>query len=274
MKIGIIGVGRAGIRHLRNAQALGHEVVWYDHQVSIPEATSGQRKTSTAVMKEADAVIVATPTEHHLTGLCAAINARKPVLVEKPIAGIKETGRARQLVMAAEERGVPIAVGYNLRYHRCIPPLLQIKNPYFLMLICAQHTDHMADGVLNHWATHEIDLAEYLVGPLRLWHFHVQDRTADLYFVSWETNARVVIHSDMVSHDHFRRITVLSATASINMDLEAEPVIDEDYKAMLADFLTWAQTGNKPSRLADGEDGLTALKHCQRASTLNVQRDQ
>jgi predicted dehydrogenase len=62
------------------------------------------------------AVIVATSVGHHEQACRTAIERGLAVLVEKPFT--IELQRARRLVQAAEERGVPLVVGQNFRYLR------------------------------------------------------------------------------------------------------------------------------------------------------------
>lgn len=61
------------------------------------------------------AVLIASPDHLHAQQALAALQAGKPVLVEKPIA--TEAAAARALVAAAEAAGLPLLVGHHLRWH-------------------------------------------------------------------------------------------------------------------------------------------------------------
>lgn len=61
-----------------------------------------------------DAAFVHAPTEHHVDLARRLIEAGVPVYVDKPLA--RDADGARQLVMLAEERGVPLMAGFNRRY--------------------------------------------------------------------------------------------------------------------------------------------------------------
>lgn len=63
---------------------------------------------------DVDAVLIATPNDAHTALALAAIEARKPVLLEKPMA--VDLDEARSIVERAERAGVPLQVGYVLRY--------------------------------------------------------------------------------------------------------------------------------------------------------------
>jgi len=62
-----------------------------------------------------DAVILATPNRLHVEQGLAAVEARVPVLVEKPVAD--DVAEAWRLVVAAEESGVPLLVGHHRRHN-------------------------------------------------------------------------------------------------------------------------------------------------------------
>jgi len=65
---------------------------------------------------EVDAVIVSTSEREHLEPVLMAIDAGKPVLVEKPMA--TTTADAERMIAAAEARGVELRVAYSRRFKR------------------------------------------------------------------------------------------------------------------------------------------------------------
>lgn len=101
MRIFVVGLGSMGRRHLENARALGHE------------AEGG--RLSEAESFEPEALVVASPTSAHLEALRWSVERGAHVFVEKPLAsasnGVAET------LATAEEAGLTVAVGYNLRFH-------------------------------------------------------------------------------------------------------------------------------------------------------------
>lgn len=122
VRIGIIGAGRIGQRHIQliraspecvlaaiadpvhpaDADAIGDGVPWYDDP---------DRLLSHAGL---DGVIVATPNAMHLEHGMACVQAGIPTLIEKPIATTVDDGLA--LAAAAEHRGVPLLVGHHRRH--------------------------------------------------------------------------------------------------------------------------------------------------------------
>jgi predicted dehydrogenase len=61
-----------------------------------------------------DGVVIATPNQLHVAGGLAAVDAKVPALLEKPVADDVES--ASRLVDAAEKAGVPILVGHHRRH--------------------------------------------------------------------------------------------------------------------------------------------------------------
>jgi len=120
--IAVLGLGSIGLRHARNALALGEAVIGFDpspERRALAEAegakTTGSRE---AALEAAEAVVIATPSEHHEADLASAIESGCHALVEKPIA--HEPERLARLLDAAEARNLVVAAGMNLRLHPCV----------------------------------------------------------------------------------------------------------------------------------------------------------
>lgn len=123
--IGLIGAGRAAERlhlpALRRSGA-GRLVAVADPDRGRREALArrGRARSAFATAEEllrersVEAVLVASPPETHAGVVRAAIEARKPVLVEKPLAMTVE--EARDLERRARAAGVPLVVALNRRH--------------------------------------------------------------------------------------------------------------------------------------------------------------
>lgn len=122
MKYAIIGCGLIGRKRLA---ALGSSqlAVACDTDLRRAEALvqTARQGRATASFQDAvedpavEAVIVCTINAALAEVTAAAIRAGKPVLVEKP-AGINAR-QIQDLLALANERGVPVRVGFNHRYH-------------------------------------------------------------------------------------------------------------------------------------------------------------
>lgn len=273
MKLGILGLGRAGKRHEINARALKHQVRSYD-----PIYAEGARYRAD-VIEWADAIIIATPAEYHLQDLKDCIG--KPVLCEKPLALTRQYEATRDLFM--KHPNAPVYVGFNLRFHPAIGELkrhiLEHRDdpPYYIHLMCCQYTDQQApvtNGVVNDWLCHELDLANWLLGPLQMLDHQVGRFEANLRLMHWPSAAQVHIHSDMLAKQPVRRGVVVAGLWSRQYDLEQHPVTNDDYKHELAEFVMAAAEPGTETLLATAAEGLNILYACERADTsLTVHYD-
>ena len=87
-----------------------------------PHAKFYSRYEDVLADREVDAVVLATPAEHHAPMGLAALRAGKDLFVEKPLALEWQDGKA--LVDGARERDRILMVGHLLRYH---PAILRIQ---------------------------------------------------------------------------------------------------------------------------------------------------
>jgi myo-inositol 2-dehydrogenase/D-chiro-inositol 1-dehydrogenase len=123
MRIGVLGLGRIGVMHARNAAAVADEVVVYDAMpgrvAAVLEEAAGRAAVRScagvaALVGAVDAVVVATPTPTHAELTLAAVRAGVPVLCEKPLA--MELGGLRTLLEDLRPYDVPVMVGFQRRY--------------------------------------------------------------------------------------------------------------------------------------------------------------
>ena len=120
MLVRVLGVGRIWATHAANLARLpGVEVAVYDPDPAAVDRTvaaTGVRvmPDRDAVLGEADALVVATPTANHPDDLAAGAAAGLPMLCEKPISlDVASTSAALQVV---ERAGVELQVGFMRRF--------------------------------------------------------------------------------------------------------------------------------------------------------------
>jgi predicted dehydrogenase len=164
MKIGIVGYGSIGTRHAANAAALGHKVLVYD--------PAGRRDVPVEreIYEFCDAVVLATPSFRHTSGIRACVERGKHVLVEKPIC--TDDAGLYDLLTMADEKKLVVMMGNNLRFHPCVQRasvwLDAGSPPVWANFICATTTERtgiLADGVILNTGSHEVDMALHLLGP-------------------------------------------------------------------------------------------------------------
>lgn len=125
LKLGIIGLGYVGQIHLMNAKKLSNVSLVAVADISKKALSKakqcGVKKTFTDYKQmlkdpEIDAVIIALPTHLHLKCAIDASEAKKHMMIEKPIA--KNVEEAKEIIEAARRNNVKLMVGYPLRFNQ------------------------------------------------------------------------------------------------------------------------------------------------------------
>ncbi|MCR5732589.1 MAG: Gfo/Idh/MocA family oxidoreductase [Sphaerochaetaceae bacterium] len=132
-----------------------------------------------------DAVIIATPSGDHLEGALAAIEAGKPVLVEKPLEVTIE--RADRIIRAAEEKGVLLAGVFHSRFFELSSVIKKAidsgrlgkivladayikwyrSQEYYDSALWRGTWDKDGGGILMNQGIHAVDLLQYFMGPVK-----------------------------------------------------------------------------------------------------------
>ena len=115
MKIGLIGAGQFGRRHL---QTIRDEPQCELAGVADPAWQGEKAYADYREMLERakpDGVVIATPNALHVPAGLACVQRGIPILVEKPIADT--VNASNELVAAAERARVPLLVGHHRRYN-------------------------------------------------------------------------------------------------------------------------------------------------------------
>ena len=188
VEIAVAGVGLIGRRHLEHILAepeaalaaivdpspagrelaAQHKTPWYPDFAALVAA------------KRPDGVIFATPTQLHVADGLAAVAARIPALIEKPIAG--DAAEALKLVVAAETAGIPLLIGHHRRHNPMIQKAKEIVASGRLGKLVSVHgffwlmkPDDYFDVAWRRAAgagpvltnlIHDIDLMRHLVGEV------------------------------------------------------------------------------------------------------------
>ena len=187
MTVAVLGLGSIGLRHARNLIALGKTVAGFDPSADRCKALTdiGGRAVAdrAALIRDAEAVVVASPNRFHLSDLSEAVEAGKPVFVEKPLS--HTLGGAEALLNRAQAQGVPVFAALNLRFHPAVVEARkritagELGHLLWGRLICASYlpdwrpgqdyrhgyaSDPATGGVLFD-IIHEFDVAHHLLGP-------------------------------------------------------------------------------------------------------------
>jgi predicted dehydrogenase len=194
LKIAIIGGGLIGPRHAQSVLSNPSTklVALVDPAPHGPQTASSlstaHYPSISALLSSRhrpDAAIICTPNKTHVPLSLELINADIHVLVEKPISTSVEDGKA--LIEAANKAGVKLVVGHHRRFN---PYLLSAKREVergglgTVIAVqgswCLKKPDDYYDGI-GEWRRngesggvvlinliHEVDLLQYLLGPIVL----------------------------------------------------------------------------------------------------------
>lgn len=281
MKITVLGAaGNMGRRHTYTLLGMGHEVRCSDPAGLQPDIAKLDIKHSSPFSNGTmvpDAIVIASPAAMHLEGLLACVNSGVHVFVEKPLCLIGETERAESILQAADDKGLVVATGYNLRFH---PKVQWVKDliarddlrPIWGSFLLRQKMFRSSAHFLEEWASHEIDLALHLLGPVRHDGRHIMrgDYGANVdIFLEHDSGNLSFSRIDAIKNNPYcRAFTVIDECGqSVTCDIEKDHVQPEHYKAELTEWINQIQFGCKrpeASPLATGWEGLDVIKLLKR----------
>jgi predicted dehydrogenase len=179
LRAAVIGVGAMGAHHARvyNEMEAVELVAVADAQRERAEAVGRRFKVpfyddyrAMLVQEQPQLVSVAVPTFLHHRVALEAIRRGVHVLVEKPIASTVD--EAREMIQAAHEQGVKLAVGHIERFN---PAVIELKKRLErgelgrVFLIHARRLGPFPEriqdmGVVIDLAAHDLDVMLYLLG--------------------------------------------------------------------------------------------------------------
>ena len=240
VRAGVIGVGLMGERHCRVYSNLrgvefvgvfdanhlrGHEVAekynarYFDSPIDL--------------LREVDAVTIATPTPFHFDLAMEAFIAGVHTLIEKPMAYTLEQGR--QIVEAAHNTGLVVQVGHIERFNSAYTELKAVTDdlPVIAVMIRRQNSYDSSNkdvDVINDLMIHDIDLLFDLVGlPVEkvtavgraVLNGAIDHAVADFCF---RDGPIATLIASRVTQQKVRRIDITAQTAYVEGDLLSKSV--------------------------------------------------
>lgn len=257
MKVLVMGYGSIGKRHVNNLASMNIETYVL---TSYPDERADVKfVNSTSECHDIDYAIIATPTHRHLRDLIDVSKncPIKKVLIEKPVEVSLE--KALELKRFAEENGIIVFVGYNMRFLKVFDTIKEYVEKYFssirLVKISAgqylpewrpykdyresysAHKD-MGGGV-DLDLSHEIDYLSWIFGAPSLVFFILREKISKLDIDSTDYFKAVYKYPDFivdVELDYMRckerRLSVIGENKRI---LEADFI--EKYVKVMDNFL-------------------------------------
>ena len=298
LRLAVVGVGHLGRHHARVAASLaGFRVVGvHDHHPGRAAEVAGEFSLPVLagfddVAREAEAVVVATPTVTHAEVSRFFLDRGLHVLVEKPMTA--SLAEADELVAQARKAGRVLQVGHVERYNPAIEAALSlVVSPRFievhrLGVFTARSLD--VDVVLD-LMIHDLQIVSAFVGrpvrEIRAAGVPVLTPKLDIANARLEFDGGCVANltASRVSAEKVRKCRLFAPSIYVSIDMQAQsvsavrlvreggraemhPVLvpvsrEEPLARELADFRHAVVDGTRP--LVSGEDGRDALALAER----------
>jgi len=235
LKAAVIGVGHFGRHHARIYSQLPDVELVAVVDVNPERAAQIAQSAHTTscqdyheVLDAVDLVSIATPTPSHFDVARDFLNARKAVLIEKPMAAT--FAQSQELVDLAARARVPLQVGYVNRYSQLMRKISEIEiNPGFLEVHRLNAFNFRAadQGVVLDMMIHDIDLVLLLVRQpvvdVQAVGMGIIGKTEDL------ANARITFANGCVANltasrlamKPMRKVRVFSLDSYVSLDFDA-----------------------------------------------------
>lgn len=237
-RLAVIGAGNWGRNHVRTVAALPEADL-----VAVCETDPRRREALAAqypgialpesideAFELADGVVVATPAATHAAIGLAALEAGRPVLIEKPMA--LSVDDAVRIVDRSEATATPVLAGHLLLFHPAVRHLRgmlaggELGN---LLYLYSQRVNlgqvRKDENALWSFGPHDISVAMHLIGelPARVaahGHGYLQPGVEDVVFLMLEFRSGVMAHVQMSWLDPHkeRRLTVVGSRKMVVFD--------------------------------------------------------
>jgi predicted dehydrogenase len=181
-------------------------------------------------LSNADAVILAAPTEHHYKVAHDILAADKPLLIEKPVCG--SLAESEEIVELSEKRGLPLVCGLLERFNPAVMTAMALVDQP-VHVTATRHSPYaprIRTGVAWDLLVHDVDLAIQIFGgvePTRvrgmLGHFHPRSlSTAEDVaetVMNFEGGGMATVSASRISQRKMRSLTIAEVDRLIEVDL-------------------------------------------------------
>lgn len=188
IKIGLLGLGRAGKFHLQSLRMTDLATVTHvfdidatkSARIAEAEGCVAVHQASEIADADIDAVIVATPTDLHHEYVMHFLDAGKPVLTEKPLG--RHLKQIDNCFAKSEATSTPLFVGFQRRFDPAFAALVQgVRNGNVgqLQFVRSVSRDNpvpepayirISGGIFHDCLVHDLDIVCQIVGatPIRV----------------------------------------------------------------------------------------------------------
>jgi len=281
MRIGVLGYGSIGKRHCANISKLGHVANYYD------PACGHDPMDRDALTRGSDAIIICSPSKHHNLDIYDTLDNGGHFLCEKPFGYNDPVGLDTAVKIARKLANRIMATGFNLRFHACVkrakelmPSIGDVQFASFTVNQKTEKPAYLRDGILHNWCSHELDLANYLLGPggkVVNCTLGAGEQAAIISMKYPSVKEHVFIQADYFSDPEQRHFFIEGSKGAIYVDLvqrnvfcrdvngkkwqdlSATDTYDQNYRDEMQYFLMSVMCGVHQTPLATAEDGIAAL---------------
>jgi predicted dehydrogenase len=233
VKIGLIGAGTMGSNHARVVSLSQEEELSLvfdidsDSVARLLDKYGGQEARDLEELTQCDAVVIASPTQLHYEQASLLLEAKIPLLVEKPLSSTLE--EVKSLSDLALRNETVLLCGFVERFNPSVRLAMELLTEDAIHIMTQRHSP--ADGrklgsVVNDLLIHDIDLALRFLGkrmPIltqgSAWNSsHGQSEIADC-ILKFENESLATLSASRMGQRKIRTISILSETNLIEVDL-------------------------------------------------------
>ncbi|MEV8510918.1 Gfo/Idh/MocA family oxidoreductase [Dactylosporangium sp. NPDC051484] len=235
-KVVLVGTGSMGSLHAR--------VLFQSERCDLVRVVDPNREAGTSVanrfgarwtpelgdLDDADAVVLAAPTEHHYNVAQEILAADKPLLIEKPVCA--SLAESEEIVDLAEKRGLPLVCGLLERFNPAVMTAMAlVDQPVHVAAIRhSPYVPRIRTGVAWDLLVHDVDLAIQIFGGAEairvrgtLGHFHPRSLTAaeDVAetVMTFAGGGLATVSASRISQRKIRGLTISEIDRLIEVDL-------------------------------------------------------
>lgn len=234
VKVGVIGCGKMGSFHanilkgLKEAKLIGVFDTDPARAKELAEKLSVTAYESYEILlKDADAVVIATPTPFHKEIARDCIRAGKHILVEKPLADT--SAKALEIAALAKDKNLRCCVGMIERFNPAFQKLLRLIKGQKIIGVeikrLSPYPERIKESVVFDMMIHDIDLASRLdrtaVEDIRAYGKKKRSETLDEVFATlyFKDGMIAKIDASRLKDHKERKVTVTTEKAIYEADL-------------------------------------------------------
>lgn len=268
MRVGVVGAGSIGRRHIHNLLALHCTVAVCDPSPAARAVVMDwplAEVSDTLRFEGLDALVIASPWDRHLEWVEEAIRRKLPFFVEKPLGSLEQLPRWREIAAL----DLPVnQVGYMLRFHegaRLVQSAFShpMGGSFRLSANMGEWPGTYGPPLLE--CSHEIDLALWC-GAASTVHVAYHDRQTGRVDISF--GGAFTVSLWYAGGSYFREWVTFTHNKGYQQAVSDPNAFDAAYRNELAHFLDCVRL-RLPTRCPLSA-GLAVLEVCQQVEALTA----